>query len=73
MKAEVAELGAHLQTSMMIKKELKGFEVKVKECQDEIDTLHEKESSLQEKVFFILNLNLSSISLCDLHNLKLTT
>jgi predicted phage-related endonuclease len=47
---DVAELGAHLHTSVVIKKELKSFETKVKECQDEIDTIQDQEQALQEKV-----------------------
>ncbi len=50
MKAEVAELGAHLHTSTVIKKELKGLETKVQECREEIEFISEKESSVQEKV-----------------------
>lgn len=50
LKADVAELGAHLHTSVVIKKELKGFETKVKECQDEIDNIQDQEHTLQEKV-----------------------
>jgi predicted phage-related endonuclease len=50
LKVDVAELGAHLHTSVVIKKELKSFETKVKECQDEIDTIQDQEQAIQEKV-----------------------
>lgn len=53
LKADVAELGAHLHTSVVIKKELKTFETKVKECQDEVETLQEKEQEIQQKVILL--------------------